>query len=81
MEKTLHTVRYSIQEYLHLVISLADKIALINYLITDDDLTLYVLNELGLEFCDIVAPIRAREHSLAFKELNDLLVGHESYLL
>uniref|UniRef100_A0A2N9H783 CCHC-type domain-containing protein n=1 Tax=Fagus sylvatica TaxID=28930 RepID=A0A2N9H783_FAGSY len=29
---------------------------------------------------EIAAPIRARETSLAFEELHDLLVGHESYL-
>ncbi|KAF5468576.1 hypothetical protein F2P56_012719 [Juglans regia] len=46
----------------------------------NDDLTLYILNGLGLDFRDIAAPIRAREKSLAFEELHDLLVGHESYL-
>ncbi|KAG2700710.1 hypothetical protein I3760_06G010200 [Carya illinoinensis] len=29
---------------------------------------------------EIVAPIRARETSLAFEELHNILVGHESYL-
>ncbi|RVW81354.1 Retrovirus-related Pol polyprotein from transposon RE2 [Vitis vinifera] len=31
-------------------------------------------------FRDIVAPIRARESSLSFEELHDLLLGHEAYL-
>jgi hypothetical protein len=69
-----------ISEYLDTVKSLVDKIALIDHPISDDDLTLYVLHRLGPEFREIAAPIRAREKSLAFKELHDLLVGHESYL-
>jgi hypothetical protein len=59
---------------------LADEIALIDHPISDDDLTLYVLHELGPEFREIAAPIQAREKSLAFEELHDMLVGHESYL-
>ncbi|XP_042944777.1 uncharacterized protein LOC122278658 [Carya illinoinensis] len=60
--------------------SLADEIALIDHPISNDDVTLYVLHGLGPEFRDIAAPIRAREKSLAFEELHDLLVGHENYL-
>ncbi|GFS36632.1 hypothetical protein Acr_00g0047070 [Actinidia rufa] len=32
------------------------------------------------DFWETAAPIRARESSLAFEELHDLLVGHEAYL-
>jgi len=70
----------SIQEYLHAVKVLADEIALIDYPISDDDLTLYILHGLGSDFREIAAPIRAREKSLTFEELHDLLVGHDSYL-
>ena len=70
----------SITEYLHAVKALADEIAIIDHPISDDDLTLYVLNGLGPNFLEIVAPIRARESSLAFEELHDLLVGHDAYL-
>ena len=69
-----------ILEYLHVVKGLADEIALIDHPISDDDITLYVLNGLGPEFREIAAPIRAREKSLAFEELHDLLIGHENYL-
>ena len=69
-----------ISEYLHTVKSLADKIAFIDHPISNDDLTLYVLYGLGPEFHEIAAPIRAREKSLVFEELHDMLVGHESYL-
>ena len=57
----------SITEYLHAVKALADEIAIIDHPISDDDLTLYVLNGLGLDFREIAVPIRARESSLAFK--------------
>jgi hypothetical protein len=60
--------------------TLADEIAIIDHSISDDDLTLYVLNGLGSEFWEIVAPIRARESPLTFEELHDLLVGYEAYL-
>lgn len=60
--------------------ALADEIALIDHPILEDDQALYVLNGLGPDFCEIAAPIRAKETSLTFEELHDILVGHESYL-
>ena len=54
--------------------ALADEIAIINHPISDDDLPFYVLNGLGPNFWEVVAPICAREKSLAFEELHDLLV-------
>ncbi|KAJ0018281.1 hypothetical protein Pint_10633 [Pistacia integerrima] len=70
----------TVPDYLHAVKALTDEIALIDHPISNDDLTLYILNELGPDFRDIAAPIRAREKSLAFEELHYLLVGHENYL-
>ncbi|KAF5450075.1 hypothetical protein F2P56_030454 [Juglans regia] len=76
----IHRGNRSITEYLHAVKALADEIAIIDHPISDDDLTLYVLNGLGPDFRGIAVPIRARESSLAFEELHNLLVGHEAYL-
>ena len=70
----------SITEYLHSVKTIADELALIDAPLSQDDITLYVLHGLGSDFRDIVAPIRARESSLSFEELHDLLLGHEAYL-
>ena len=70
----------SITKYLHDVKALADEIVIIDHPILDDDLTLYVLNGLRPDFLEIAVPIRARESSLAFEELHDLLVGHDAYL-
>ncbi|KAF5454886.1 hypothetical protein F2P56_024519 [Juglans regia] len=69
-----------ITEYLHSVKSIADELALIDTPMTNDDLMLYILNGLGLEFREIVVPIRTHATSLTFEELHDLLLGHERYL-
>ncbi|XP_041001671.1 uncharacterized protein LOC121247374 [Juglans microcarpa x Juglans regia] len=47
----------SISDFLHVVKALADEIAIIDHPISDDDLTLYVLNGLGPDFREIAAPI------------------------
>ncbi|KAF8378637.1 hypothetical protein HHK36_029986 [Tetracentron sinense] len=70
----------TITEYVHSVKTIADELALIDAPLSQDDITLYVLHGLGSEYRDIVAPIRARESSLSFEELHDLLIGHEAYL-
>ena len=56
------------------------EILVIDHPVSDDDLTLYILNELGNGFIEIAAPIRAPDTSLKFEEIHDLLVSHESYL-
>ena len=70
----------TITEFLHGIKVIADELAIIDHPISDDDLTLYILNGLGIEFKEIAASIRARETSLKFEEIHDLLVSHESYL-
>ncbi|XP_042983317.1 uncharacterized protein LOC122312713 [Carya illinoinensis] len=69
-----------VTEFLQAIKVLADELAIIDHPVSDDDLTLYILNGLGPEFREIAAPIRTRETSLKFEEIHDLLVGHESYL-
>jgi len=70
----------SIQTYLHSVKLLADEISLIDHPISEDDLTLYILNGLGTDFREIAGPIRAREGPLTFEELHDLFVSYDAYL-
>ena len=43
----------SIVNLLHTVKALADELSLIDHPLADDDLTLYILNGLGLDFRDI----------------------------
>jgi len=70
----------TVTDFLYSVKSIADELALIDAPLSVDDITFYVLNGLGPEYREIVAPIRTRESSLSFEELHDLLIGHESYL-
>jgi transposase InsO family protein len=70
----------TVTEFLQAIKMIVDDLAIIDHPVSDDDLTLYILNGLGPEFKEIAAPIRARETSLKFEEIHDLLVGHESYL-
>jgi hypothetical protein len=44
---------------MHVVKMLVDELAIIDSPISNDDLTLYVLNGLGLDFQEIAAPICA----------------------
>ena len=70
----------TVSEFFHAVKVIVDELSLIDAPVSDDDLTLYVLNGLGSEFRDMVAPIRMRETALSFAKLHDLLIGHEHYL-
>jgi hypothetical protein len=70
----------TVTEFLQGIKVIADELAMIDHPVSDDDLTLYILNGLGIEFREIAAPICALETSLKFEEIHDLLVSHESYL-
>ena len=70
----------TVTEFLYSIKSIADEFALIDAPLSADDITLYVLNGLGPEYREMVAPIRAHESALSFEELHDLPIGHESYL-
>nr|XP_034918017.1 uncharacterized protein LOC118051473 [Populus alba] len=70
----------TVTEFLHGIKVIADELAIIDHPVSDDDLTLYILYGLGIEFREIAAPIHARETSLKFEVIHDLLISHESYL-
>ncbi|XP_018813519.1 uncharacterized protein LOC108985616 [Juglans regia] len=70
----------SIADYLQATRTTIDELAMIDAPVSDDDVTLYVLNGLGSDYRDIVAPIRTRATSLSFEELHDVLSSHEAYL-
>ncbi|GKU99950.1 hypothetical protein SLEP1_g12724 [Rubroshorea leprosula] len=59
---------------------IADELGTVDRLLTDDDLTIYILNELGPEFHEIVASLHTRDSSLSFDDLHDRLVAHEESL-
>lgn len=70
----------SITDYLFSVKSLADELAVIDKSLSDDDITLFVLNGLGAEYNDIAASIRTRQHPFTFEELHSHLLAHDDYL-
>lgn len=71
---------HSVTKYLYTVKIIANKLAIIVHPILDDDLTLYIPNGLGPKCHEIAVPIHTRETSLKFKEIHNLLVGHNNNL-
>ncbi|GKV48510.1 hypothetical protein SLEP1_g55318 [Rubroshorea leprosula] len=67
----------TVSELLHQLKVLANELAVIDKPLPNDDLTVYALNGIGLEFREISASIRARDEPLSFEELHDRLVAHE----
>jgi hypothetical protein len=65
---------------MQVVRTIVDELAMIDTPLSNDDITLYVLNGLGTNYKDIIAPIRTRETSLTFEELHDILTAHETHL-
>lgn len=70
----------TVTEFLFQVKRIADELAVLDAAISDDDITLYVLNGLGSEYRDIAASIRTRERSFTFEELHSHLIAHEECL-
>ncbi|GKV30743.1 hypothetical protein SLEP1_g39523 [Rubroshorea leprosula] len=70
----------SVSEYLRALKSVADELGTIDRPLTDDDLTVYILNGLGPEFREIATSLRTRDSSLSFDDLHDRLVAHEESL-
>ncbi|XP_040988965.1 uncharacterized protein LOC121236584 [Juglans microcarpa x Juglans regia] len=66
---TLSTCRNRfVTEFLQAIKIIVDELAIIDHPVSDDDLTLYILNGLGPEFREIATPIRAIDRSLQFEE-------------
>ena len=70
----------SIAKYLQTIKGIADELALTDTHISDDDLTIFALNGLGISFKEISVAIRARDTPVSFEELHDKLVEHEAFL-
>lgn len=70
----------TITEYVNHIKAIADEFGLIDAPITDDDLTIYIINGLEPAYRDIVSAVRTRETSFRFEELRDRLIEHELYL-
>ncbi|KAK6273039.1 hypothetical protein POUND7_010122 [Theobroma cacao] len=75
-----HKGSLSIIEYLFFVKRIVDELAIFDHVISDNDIILYVLNGLDVEYKDIVASIQTRDLPFSFEELHSHLVVHEEYL-
>ena len=66
--------------YLQNIKEIATELAIIDHPISNEDLTLNILNGLGPEFKEFSASLCTRDHPLSFGELYDKLLAHEEYL-
>ncbi|KAL3510911.1 hypothetical protein ACH5RR_030312 [Cinchona calisaya] len=67
-------------EYLQSIKTIADELALIDSPLSDDDITIHVLNGVGLEFQKITATIREHESPISFEALHDKLTDYATFL-
>ncbi|GKV49323.1 hypothetical protein SLEP1_g56078 [Rubroshorea leprosula] len=69
-----------VSEYLRSLKTVANELGTMDHPLSDDDLTVYILNGLGLEFWEIAASLQTRDSSLSFDDLHDRLVAYEKSL-
>ncbi|KAK2662191.1 hypothetical protein Ddye_000765 [Dipteronia dyeriana] len=72
---TKHVVKY-----LQTMKDTLDELTLVDVPLSDDDLTIHVLNSIGYEFKKIATAIKARECLITFEELHDNLIEHVTFL-
>ncbi|XP_019160764.1 PREDICTED: uncharacterized protein LOC109157319 [Ipomoea nil] len=70
----------SITAYLTDMRAIADDLALAQCPVTDEDLVVYVLTQLGEEYNSIISAVRVRETPISWGELVDILTDHERQL-
>lgn len=75
---TLHSKdTNNIAEYMQVIKKVANELAIVGDPLSDDDLTIHVLNVLKFEYEEVVSSVRARESPITFEELYDKLEDHE----
>lgn len=80
-DKLVKPRRYTtISEYFQHLKVISHELALINYPILEDDLVLFALNGIGLEYKALSAGIRVRESPISFEELMDTFIKCEEVL-
>ncbi|KAD1365144.1 hypothetical protein E3N88_42931 [Mikania micrantha] len=70
----------SVIEFLQDMKRIADELALVQAPVTDEDLLIHITCQLGEEYQNIVAALRARDNPVTFPELFEKLVDHERML-
>ncbi|XP_060671321.1 uncharacterized protein LOC132803098 [Ziziphus jujuba] len=69
-----------VNEYLAKIRSLADEFALIGSPVGNDNLVIYCLNCIGLEFKEMSVAVRAHDAIITFEELHDKLIEYDNFL-
>ena len=70
----------SVVEYLQSMKIITDELTLAQAPVTEDDLIIFILNGLGMEFREISTAIRVRETPISLEELHDKLVDFEAII-
>ncbi|PWA48240.1 hypothetical protein CTI12_AA492370 [Artemisia annua] len=70
----------SVAEFLNEMRSIADELALIQNPISEEDLVVHIISQLGDEFNSLVAAIKVRESPITYSDLFDKLTDFERML-
>ncbi|XVF43408.1 hypothetical protein PTKIN_Ptkin02bG0037700 [Pterospermum kingtungense] len=70
----------SVTDYMNYMKGIADDLILALAPVTDDDLVIFILNGLTVDYKEISVAIRARETPISFEELYDKLTDYENVL-
>ncbi|XP_019177747.1 PREDICTED: uncharacterized protein LOC109172952 [Ipomoea nil] len=71
---------WSVTAFLNDMRSIADDLALAQCPISDEDMVVYILTQLGDEYSSIVSAVRIRDKPISLGELADALTDHERQL-
>lgn len=69
-----------VAEFIQQMRSTADELAMAQSPVHEDDLIIFILNELGVEFREISTVIRARDSAISLEKLYDKLTDIENDL-
>ncbi|KAJ0681891.1 putative transcription factor interactor and regulator CCHC(Zn) family [Helianthus annuus] len=71
----------SMAEFLHDMKAIADELTLAREPVTDEDLIVHIVNQLGDDYANVAAVLKMRDTTITFADLFDKLVDHERTLL
>jgi gag-polypeptide of LTR copia-type len=83
LKMQLHSLQkghMSMQSYLDQKHSLADQLRLMGSSVSDEDLQLYILHGLNIDFDPLIVSLTSRSNAVSFNELSSLLLTHEQRL-
>ena len=72
--------RKPLTNYLQTIKGLANRSALANVSLRDDDLIIYAFNGLGFAFRGIAVAVPVHESRISFEKLHDKLMKHRTFL-